>query len=53
MMKQKLLDIVVLTWIKPGRIIQSLKKAKFCPVFLIDEKCKMTKDFKGDQLVVY
>ena len=34
---------------KPGRIIQSLKKAKSMnPVFLIDEIDKMTKDQKGD-----
>lgn len=33
----------------PGRIIQSLKKAKSMnPVFLIDEIDKMTKDQKGD-----
>ena len=33
----------------PGRIIQSLKKAKSMnPVFLIDEIDKMTKDIKGD-----
>ena len=33
----------------PGRIIQSLKKAKSNnPVFLIDEIDKMTKDLKGD-----
>lgn len=33
----------------PGRIIQSLKKAKSNnPVFLIDEIDKMTKDIKGD-----
>ena len=33
----------------PGRIIQSLKKAKSMnPVFLIDEIDKMTKDHKGD-----
>lgn len=33
----------------PGRIIQSMKKAKSCnPVFLIDEIDKMTKDYKGD-----
>lgn len=33
----------------PGRIIQSLKKAKSMnPVFLIDEIDKMTKDYKGD-----
>ncbi len=33
----------------PGRIIQSLKKAKSSnPVFLIDEIDKMTKDIKGD-----
>lgn len=33
----------------PGRIIQSLKKAKSSnPVFLIDEIDKMTKDYKGD-----
>ena len=33
----------------PGRIIQSLKKAKSLnPVFLIDEIDKMTKDIKGD-----
>ncbi|HHW69488.1 MAG TPA: endopeptidase La [Tenericutes bacterium] len=33
----------------PGRIIQSLKKAKSSnPVFLIDEIDKMTKDHKGD-----
>lgn len=34
---------------EPGRIIQSLKKAKSSnPVFLIDEIDKMTKDYKGD-----
>ena len=33
----------------PGRIIQSLKKAKSSnPVFLIDEIDKMQKDYKGD-----
>lgn len=33
----------------PGRIIQSMKKAKSInPVFLIDEIDKMTKDIKGD-----
>lgn len=33
----------------PGRIIQSLKKAKSSnPVFLIDEIDKMTKNYKGD-----
>lgn len=33
----------------PGRIIQSMKKAKSInPVFLIDEIDKMTKDVKGD-----
>lgn len=33
----------------PGRIIQSLKRAKSSnPVFLIDEIDKMTKDYKGD-----
>lgn len=33
----------------PGRIIQSMKKAKSNnPVFLIDEIDKMTKDYKGD-----
>ncbi len=33
----------------PGRIIQSMKKAKSSnPVFLIDEIDKMTKDIKGD-----
>ncbi|MEG0025732.1 MAG: endopeptidase La [Bacilli bacterium] len=33
----------------PGRIIQSMKKAKSSnPVFLIDEIDKMTKDLKGD-----
>lgn len=33
----------------PGRIIQSMKKAKSInPVFLIDEVDKMTKDIKGD-----
>ncbi len=33
----------------PGRIIESMKKAKSCnPVFLIDEIDKMTKDYKGD-----
>lgn len=33
----------------PGRIIQSLKKAKSSnPVFLIDEIDKMTKSYKGD-----
>ncbi|MDD2377870.1 MAG: endopeptidase La [Bacilli bacterium] len=33
----------------PGRIIQSMKKAKSSnPLFLIDEIDKMTKDYKGD-----
>lgn len=33
----------------PGRIIQSMKKAKSAnPLFLIDEIDKMTKDYKGD-----
>ena len=33
----------------PGRIIESMKKAKSCnPVFLIDEIDKLTKDYKGD-----